>query len=126
MESETPEQRAARIFKEDEEKQNKDHQQELDERRLKRMAVVEKHKNVLDAMIIGKQKAIRWRNHFHKYVFAVSQMSFKTSDQEYDYIGKPGRLYWNDYDERLKAFNKKDPMHKVIDEIMREFGCYDY
>lgn len=124
--NETPEQRTARIFKEDEEKQERDEQRELHERHLKRIAVVEKYKDVLDAMIVGKQDGIRWRKHFHAHVFRVAKMEFNSSDQEYDFIGKPGRMYWTDHLEMFKAFNKKDPMHGVIGEIMTEFGCFQY
>ena len=107
-------------------------QQELRERRLKRIAVVEKHKDALDAMIVGKQKAIRWRKHFHAYVFRVATMEFQTEEQEYNHIGKPGRMHWNDHHEMEKAFGRYDPfrhndrMHNVIGDIMTEFGCFEY
>ena len=107
-------------------------QQELRERRLKRIAVIEKHKEALDAMIVGKQKAIRWRKHFHFYVFRIAYMEFKTENEEYNYIGKPGRMRWSDHHEHQKAFGRYDPfrssdrMHGVVGDIMREFGCFDY
>ena len=126
VETETPEQRAERIFKEDEDAYEMKELQELQERRLKRIAVVEKNKDVLDAMIVGKQKAIRWRKHFHAYVFKIAKMNFKTEDEEYKYIGKAGRMNWTDYEEMNKAFKKTDPMHGVIKDIMREFGCFEY
>jgi hypothetical protein len=106
--------------------------EELRERRLKRIAVVEKHRDTLNAMIIGKQKAIRWRKHFHFYVFHVAYMEFQTEEQEYNHIGKPGRMRWSDHHEHQKAFGRYDPfrssdrMHGVIGDIMREFGCFDY
>jgi len=124
--TETPEQRAERIFKEDDEKHENDEQKELQERRLKRIAVVEKYKGELDAMIVGKQKAIRWRKYFHGYVFRVATMEFETEEDEYKYIGKAGRSVWTDHEEMDKAFNKTDPMHGVIGDIMREFGCFEY
>ncbi len=123
VETETPEQRAERIFKEDEDAYE---MKELQERRLKRIAVVEKNKDALDAMIVGKQKAIRWRKHFHGYVFEIAKMNFKTEDQEYNHIGKAGRMRWTDHEEMYKAFKKTDPMHGVIGDIMREFGCFEY
>ena len=124
--TETPAQRAFRFFKEDEEAYEMKFLQELQERRLKRIAVVEKNKDALDAMIVGKQKAIRWRKYFHGYVFEIAKMNFKTEDQEYKYIGKAGRMHWTDHEEMDKAFKKTDPMHGVIGDIMREFGCFEY
>ena len=128
--SETPEQRAERIFKEDEEKREKQKEekekQELEERRQKRLAVITKYKEELDAMIVGKQKGIRFRRYLRQYVIDVSTEIFKTEDEEYKKIGKPGRLRWTDMDEYLKAFNKSDKMNGIIGDIMREFGCFDY
>jgi hypothetical protein len=133
--TETPEQRAERIFKEDEDKHKNDEQKELQERRLKRIAVVEKHKDALDAMIVGKQKAIRWRKYFHAFVFEFAYFEFKSEEQEYNHIGKPGRERWTDLDESQKAFGRivprgpilnPHPMHEVIGDIMREFGCFEY
>jgi len=123
---ETPEQRAERIFKEDEEAYEMKEQKELQERRLKRIAVVEKYKGELDAMIVGKQKAIRWRKYFHAYVFNIAKMEFETEEDEYKHIGKAGRSVWTDHHEMDKAFNKTDIMHGVIEDIMREFGCFEY
>ena len=123
---ETPEQRAERIFKEDEEKWKEEQIKQLPERRLKRIAVIEKHKAILDASIQGKQKGIRFRKHFHAYVNMVAQRVFETEDQEYQAVGKPDRLPYTDHEEHIKAYNKKDPMLKVIGEIMEEFGCFDY
>jgi hypothetical protein len=127
---ETPEQRAERIFKEDKEKQQKEWEEEqikqLPERRLKRIAVIEKHKEILDASIQGKQKGIRYRKQFYVYVTEVAQKVFETEDEEYRWIGKAGRLPYTDHEEHFKAYNKKDPMNEVIGEIMREFGCFDY
>jgi len=99
---------------------------ELMERKEKRQAVVAKHKEVLNAMIIGKQKGIRFRRYFYKFVFSVSEKDFESWDEEYEYIGKPYRRRWNDHEEHLKSFNVNDPMHSVIGEIMLEFGCFDY
>jgi hypothetical protein len=123
---ETPEQRTERIIKEDEDKQKEDELKQLSERRLKRIAVIEKHKAILDASIVGKQKGIRFRKYFHSYVNMVAQKVFETEDQEYAYIGKPTRLRYTDIEEQMKAYKKEDPMHQVIGEIMTEFGCFDY
>jgi hypothetical protein len=127
---ETPEQRAERIFKEDEEKRRQEWEEEqikrLPERRLQRIAVIEKNKEILDASIQGKQKGIRFRKFFHFYVNYVAQKVFETEDQEYACIGKPGRLRYTDIEEQTKAYKKGDPMLKVIGEIMTEFGCFEY
>jgi len=128
--SETPEQRAERIFKEDQEKQQQEWKEELIRQlpanRLKRLAVIEKHKAILDASIVGKQKGIRFRKHFHAYVNMVADRVFETEDQEYRAVGKPGRLPYTDYENLRKAYNKNDPMNDVIADIMREFGCFEY
>jgi hypothetical protein len=130
MAQETPEQRAERIFKEDEEKQRQEWEEEqikqLPERRLKRIAVIEKHKAILDASIIGKQKGIRFRKHFHAYVNAVAQRVFLSEDEEYKAVGKVGRLPYTDDENLCKAYKKNDPMIKVIADIVAEFGCFDY
>jgi hypothetical protein len=123
---ETPEQRAERIIKEDEDKQKEDELKQLPERRLKRIAVIEKHKAILDASIVGKQKGIRFRKYFRSYVNAVAQRVFETEEEEYTNIGKVGRLYWTNDESIRKAYNKKDPMIEVIADIVAEFGCFDY
>ena len=123
---ETPEQRTERIIKEDEDKQKEDELKQLPERRLKRIAVIEKHKAILDASIVGKQKGIRFRKYFHSYVNAVAQRVFETEEEEYAYVGKAGRLRYTDIEEQMKAYKKNDPMLQVIGEIMTEFGCFDY
>ena len=127
---ETPEQRAERIFKEDEEKRQKEWEEEqiqqLPVRRLKRIAVLEKHREILDASIVGKQKGIRFRKFFHSYVNMIAQKVFESEDQEYSYVGKAGRLRYTDYEELMRAYKKGDPMFPVIGEIIHEFGCFDY
>jgi len=121
-----------RIIKEEQIKENLKNKEEflkqLPERRLKRIAVIEKHKAILDASIVGKQKGIRFRKYFHSYVNAVAQRVFKTEDQEYTCVGKVGRLPYTDYENLGKAYNKKDPMTEkgVIADIITEFGCFDY
>ena len=123
-EQETPEQRAERCFKEDEEKQNLRYLQQLEDDRQKRIAVVAKYKKELDDMITRKKKGIRYRRYFHRFVFETSQRVFKHDVEEYETIGKPDRKYWTSYDEHKKAFTKQES--KIVDEIMREFGCYNY
>jgi len=99
---------------------------ELLERKEKRQAVVAKHKEVLDAMIIGKQKGIRFRRYFYKFVFSVSEKDFQSEEDEYECIGKPDRRHWTERSTHLKSFKATDPMHAVIWEIMEEFGCFEY
>jgi hypothetical protein len=126
---ETPEQCAERIFKEDEEKRQEWEEEQikqLPERRLKRIAVIEKNRVILDASIQGKQKGIRFRRYFHDYVNMVAYRVFETEREEYKAVGKPGRLHYTEHGEHVKAYNKKDPMNEVIGEIMTEFGCFDY
>ena len=122
---ETPEQRAERIFKEDDEKHERDIQQELRERQQKRYAVVMKNKEALDAMLVPHCKGIRFREFFHNYVIHTASVVFQTEEFEYNRIGKVGRKKWSSYEEHIKARFTKDEL-KVIGEIMREFGAYDY
>lgn len=121
---ETPEQRVERIFKEDDEKKERDKQQYLHERKQKRVMVFLKHKDALDAMLVGKQKNIRFRRFFYTFITMTSGMSFATEVEEYAHIGKAGREKWSDYDAYIKTFTKDEL--KVADEIVHEFGAYDY
>jgi hypothetical protein len=121
MSNETHEQHTKRT---DEENENE--KKELSERLLQRQEIVAKHKAVLDASIMGKQKGIRFRNHFHAYVMMLSTKKFETERDEYKAIGKPGRLPWTDYENLRKAYKKNDPMNEVIGDIMKEFGCFEY
>jgi len=128
--AETAEERAARTFAEDEEKRHREWKEEdikrLPARRLKRLAVIEKHKAVLDASIVGKKKGIRFRQYFHTYVNMVANREFLTEDDEYEAIGKPDRLRWTDYESHKNVYNEDDPMRKVVGNIMTEFGCFEY
>jgi hypothetical protein len=126
---ETPEQRAERIFKEDEEKQknenNDNEKQELHERQLKRLAVFQKHEAVLKLSCdTGKQ--IRWRRHFYAYTKMLSTKIFTSEQEEYQYVGKPGRLQYTDHEYMHKAYGKNSPMNGIMGEIMTEFGCFEY
>ena len=113
---ETPEQRAERIFKEDEELQKQSEKQEFVDRQVKRQAVVTKHKDFIEAMIVGKPKGII------SYLLSGATKVFNTDDEEYQYVGKFGRGAWNEYD--IKKF-KKNEQDKIV-EIAREFGAFDY
>lgn len=127
MPTETKEQRTKRIFEEDEYNRQqaflKEETSGLLERQQKRLAIITKYKEELDAMISGKPKGLRFRKYFHNFVFVVSTKIFQTENDEYNCIGKAGRESWTEYNE-LKKFNKEE--RKIIDEIIREFGCYDY
>lgn len=122
---ETPEQRAERVFKEDDEKHERDIQQELRERQQKRYAVVMKHKEALDAMLVPHCRGIRFREYFHKYVFHTASVVFQTEEHEYKRIGKVGRQRWSSYEEHIKARFTTDELG-VVGDIMDEFGAYDY
>ena len=99
----------------------------LHERQLKRQAVVEKHRLMLDFSIRGKgNKQQRWRIHFRQYVIEMATAIFKTEDQEYIRINKPDKLEYNDTYKMMKAYPKDDPMRNVFSDILTEFGCFDY
>jgi hypothetical protein len=122
---ETPEQRAERIFKEDDEKARQKDTQELQERQLKRLAVAKKHEVALLMMIEKGQRGIRFRRYFHRFVWTMARLVFTSEADEYQDIGKVGRRKWSDYEEHKKARFTKDEMG-VVGDIMEEFGAYDY
>jgi hypothetical protein len=93
---------------------------------LKRQAVFEKHKDALEAMVVGKQKGIRFRKYFLAYVRHKAYLVFADEGAEYRAIGKAGREYWTDFDQINKTFKKGDPILPIVGEIMSEFGCFDY
>ena len=126
MSNETPKQRTERIFKEDKDKWEEEQIKRLPERRLQRIAVIERHRAILDASIQGKQKGIRFRKHFHSYVTTIAYKIFQTGYEEYQAVGKPGRLRYTDHREILKVYKKGDPMFDIIGEILTEFGCFEY
>jgi hypothetical protein len=120
---ETPEQRAERIFKEDDEKKERDEQQGLHDRQQKRVAVVWKHREALNEMLLPK-KGTGFRKYFVHFVRRTALIPFATIDQEYDHIGKVGRQKWSSYEHHLKTFNELEL--KIVGEIIHEFGAYDY
>ena len=108
------------VFREGYEKERK----ELEERQQKRQAVVEKHKDALDAMIVGKKKGIRYRRYFHQFVFHNAYMVFFSEEEEYQDIGKVDRRRWSSYEDHKKTFTKDE--FGVVGDIIHEFGAYDY
>ena len=121
---ERPEQRAERIFKEDDEKARQKATQELHERQLKRLAVVKKHEVALLLMIEKGQKGMRFRRYFHKFVWLMARMVFTSEADEYRDIGKVDRRMWSSYENHKKTFTKDEL--GVVGDIMEEFGAYDY
>ena len=127
MSEETPEQRAERIFKEDEEKQKERYEEEekqgLKERQQKRKETIEKYKAFIDGMVIGKQKQITYRRYLKERLEKGADILFKTEDDEYNYIGKFGRGMWGE-DFIRKGFTKAD--QDIIVEIAHGYGGFDY
>ena len=127
MSEETPEQRAERILKEDEEKRKEKRKQQekelLIDNQLKRKETVEKYKAFIDGMVIGKQKQITYRRHLKNKLEKGADTLFETEDDEYDYIGKFGRGMWNE-DFIRKGFVKAD--QEIIKEIAHGHGAFDY
>ena len=121
---ETPEQRAERIFKEDEEKRLLKHQEELVQRQLKRAKVIEQYKEQLDEMRSRRGRGVNYRRWWVDYVRKLSTVVFPTEEKEYEHIGKPGRRYWTSEEDLKKSFTKEDG--SVIGPIMSEFGVYQY
>ena len=121
---ETPEQRAERIFKEDEENRRFQYIQQFEQRQPKRANFIEQHKEALDAMINRKGKGIKFRRFFVNFVRRTATIKFKTDDEEYEHIGKAGRHYWSDSEEIEKAFTEQE--RELVYEIMLVFGAFDY
>lgn len=96
----------------------------LHESRLRRIAVVKQHEDFLQYILISKRKGIKFRRFFCSFVRDTASRVFKSLDEEYEVIGKPGRSEWTDYEKHMKSFDKCDK-DKII-EILHEFGCYDY
>jgi len=105
----------------DEKKKEKD---ELYKHHLRRMDVLEKHKEILDASIVGKQRGMNFRKHYHEYVTMIAKKTFKSLEEESAAIGYKLIKLTNDI-EQLRAYSKNDPMYKVMDDIMSEFGCWE-
>ena len=118
---ESPEQRAERIFKEDDEKREMKYQVHLKENQLRREKVVEKYKEFLNNMYIEKPK-----NKYCKWFCAMlmkgAETTFENDDDEYEFIGKYGRGVFKD--NYIRKFNKQD--QDIIKEIATEFGAFDY
>jgi hypothetical protein len=123
MAQETPEQRAERIFKEDEDKHDEEEKEAMQLNQLQRKETVEKYKEFIEAMVIGKQKQIRYRRFLRSYLIHGTNKLFESFDEEYDYINKFGRGPWDENDIR-KAFNKAE--QETIVEIARGYGAFDY
>lgn len=107
-------------------KQKKE-KEELHERQIKRLAVFEKHRGILElSMRVDKVKQMRWRRHFYVYAKMLSTKVFTSVDEEYVLVGKINRLEYNDTSMLLKACTKNDPLRMIHVDILHEFGCYDY
>lgn len=129
-EKETAEERASRISKEDEEIQKKRREEEekagLLERQQKRLTAYQKHKEFIDAMYVGKdekRKGKMYRQWLQGVLKEYAEKVFPTEEDEYKAIGKYGRVMFETTKMRT-AFNKGEM--KVIEELAREYGAFDY
>jgi hypothetical protein len=124
---ETPEQRANRIFAEDEEKRMEERMEGqrdmLLRNQLKRQETVEQYRAFIEDSVQGKQKGIRYRKWLRGYLYHGATTLFASEDAEYGYINKFGRGPWDGNDIR-KSFNAKE--QAIIVEIARKYGAFDY
>lgn len=97
----------------------------LGERRLKRIAVLEKYKEELDKFVETESEGIMIRKYYHTYLYRTAYRVFLTEQEENETIWKVGRRDWSNYMALERAFKKMPEMSPVINEIMWEFGCYD-
>lgn len=126
---ETAEERAERLFKEDEEIQRKRREEEekngLVERQQRRQKCYEKHQLFIQLMYVGdeeKRKGKQYRAWLQNMLKRTSEKVFENEEAEYKWIGKYGRGMFND--KIRTTFNKKDT--EVINEIANEYGAFDY
>lgn len=89
----------------------------------RRKNCIEKYKDFIDGMILGKQKGIRFRKWFRGYLVHGATILFTSEVDEYEYINKFGRGPW-DQETLLKTFNKKEL--DTICELANEYGAFDY
>jgi hypothetical protein len=93
------------------------------ENQQKRKDCIEKYKDFIDGMIIGKQKGIRFRRWFRCYLLNGANVLFETEEEEYEYIDKFGRGAWNE--ETLRKTFKKTELDIIV-ELAEEYGAFDY
>ena len=95
----------------------------MEEYQITRMETLNKYKDFIDGMIVGKQKSIRFRKWFRNNLYRLANTTFKDDDEQYENISKFGRGPW-DEEQLRKAFNKKDI--DIVVEIAKGFGAFDY
>lgn len=127
---ETPEERAKRIFEEDEKIQELRRQEEdtrgLKERHQKRLKCYEENKLFIQMIYLGgryeNRKGKRYRGHLQKLLCYISNNEFNNEDEEYDFVKL--LRYGIDEGKIARSFNKGD--RKKILEIFEEYGVFDY
>jgi hypothetical protein len=125
-EKETPEERASRISKEDEEIQKKRREEEektgLLGRQQKRKTAFLKNKTFIEGLVQTK-KGIKYRTLLSHKLAELAEFVFPTEEKEYQTIGKFGRGLF-DETKMKTAFNKSEM--KMITDLAREYGAFDY
>jgi len=95
----------------------------MEEYQITRMETLNKYKDFINGMIVGKQKGIMFRRRFRNYLFDLAFTTFKDDDEQYENISKFGRGPW-DEEQIFKAFNEEE--RNTIVEIAKGFGAFDY
>jgi hypothetical protein len=126
--TETPEERAARCFKEDEEAQQLARQkcfvEGFRERKQQRLAVLIKYQDFMQNLLTRPKKNKRFCAWFHESLNRVANTVFTDDDEEYAAVGKYGRVLFPIYIME-KAFTKKE-INDIVVNIAQAFGAFDY
>jgi hypothetical protein len=98
----------------------------LDENKLKRQAICEKHRAWIDNLYKNdgtKYNGVIYRRHLQAWLRKIASHTFKTEEEEYTTIQKFGRGIWNETKMKT-AFKIADD--SIIMEIAIAFGAFDY
>lgn len=118
---ETPEERAERIFREDEEKRAADRKQELVVNQQRRKACYEKNKEFIE-QLTEKSKGIRYRTRLQFKLKELSEKVFQSEEQEYGEIGEYHRgLFFN-----VETPNFSEEEKAILRNIAGEYGAFCY
>jgi hypothetical protein len=98
-------------------------QQMLLENQEKRKKIIEKYDEFINSMVENKKKGIKYRKWLRGYLINGMNTLFKTEEEEYKYIGKFGRVAFDEND-ISKSFNKKE--REIIMKIAEGYGAFDY
>jgi hypothetical protein len=121
---ETPEERAIRIFKEDDEKRELQWMEDLKTRQVKRLDTCNRYKLFLDEKLKKSNgKYSKLKKDLHHALWFGANKVFEEEEDEYRFIGKYERGIFARVDEIFKG---DDCSLATIVEIAKEYGAFDY